>query len=66
MHGRRIILQGGYVFDVEHQHTEHLDVLQKRAFAYPRLVEAVLDLLDEPYSCDRQAYHALLRELGER
>lgn len=39
LHGRRIILQGGYVFEVEHQHAEHLDVLQSRANAYPELVQ---------------------------
>jgi gamma-glutamylcyclotransferase (GGCT)/AIG2-like uncharacterized protein YtfP len=42
--GRRIILQGGYVFDVEHKHAAHLDVLEKRANAYPRLVRALRDL----------------------
>ena len=40
-HGRRIILRGGYVFEVEHQHAEHLDVLDRRANAYPELVAAL-------------------------
>jgi hypothetical protein len=50
-HGRRIILQGGYVFEVEHQHSEHLDVLQHRANAYPQLVEENKRLRDALGDC---------------
>ena len=50
-HGRRIILRGGYVFEVEHQHAEHLDVLDHRANAYPELVAAlgtIASVLESP------------------
>jgi len=61
--GRTIILQGGYVFDVTHQHAEHLNVLEHRANAYPKLVEALKAMCaardDGTDAC------ALLRSLGE-
>lgn len=66
LHGRRIILQGGYVFEVQHQHAEHLDVLERRALGYPRLVEALRYLLAHPGDPAQVTRgEALLRELGE-
>ena len=63
-HGRRIILRGGYVFEVEHQHAEHLDVLDHRAHAYPELVAALQSLLAEPTSLfTRDVARALLAKL---
>jgi len=64
LHGRRIVLQGGYVFDVEHQHAEHLDVLEHRAKAYPQLVE-VLKRASFPGDPQWPEIRALLRSLGE-
>ena len=76
LHGRRIILQGGYVFEVEHQHAEHLDVLQHRANAYPKLVEALREYMAAQERLDgrttmdeargRSNLRALLTRLGER
>ena len=75
LHGRRIILQGGYVFDVQHEHAEHLDVLRHRANAYPRLVALAKQARD--FLSDSQVapgktaeqllreWSAILRELGE-
>ena len=65
-HGRRIILQGGYVFEVEHAHAEHIDVLQHRADSYPRLVAALRDMVAfAPLRPTSEAARALLAELGE-
>lgn len=73
-HQRRIMLQGGYMFEVQHQHAEHLDVLEHRANAYPKLVAELAWAVRELGALANQgrASHSsmargdkLLRELGE-
>ena len=72
LYGRRIILAGGYEFEVTSKYTEWLDVLEHRANAYPRMVEALRGALEVIYSAGElaeteqyRASSALLLELGE-
>lgn len=71
--GQRLILQGGYEYEINARHHEWLAVLEKRANAYPKLVEALRGVLCVAYSFGLQATGTgeyqiadrLLRELGE-